>query len=98
MSKPRTCDNCSNCVLVDFGYSNYTVEGTYVHCSQKKLPEDGFDRFYGEDKRLKIAEKCDLFAEGLPLTVDVDQEGPFTDEEKAKARLVGVEFYEDKYK
>ena len=71
----RLCDNCRFCLLEDWGYSNYTTEGTYVHCLKGKHPDSGFDRFYGEDERLKFAQSCDDFGEGDPVTVDCDREG-----------------------
>jgi hypothetical protein len=70
----KKCDNCRFCILEDHGYSNYTVEGTYVYCAKKLHPEDGFDRWFGEDKRLEFAEKCPEFTSGAPVSLDVDGE------------------------
>ena len=69
--------NCANCIFAifnDYGYSNYTTEGTEFFCAIKKHPADGFDRFYGEDKRLQHAERCDMFHEGDAVDMDVDRE------------------------
>lgn len=70
----KTCDECKFCLLEDYGYSNYTVEGTYVHCLKRKHPESGFDQFFGEDERLRFAEKCESFTKGDPVFLDCDRE------------------------
>ena len=69
-----SCNNCAHALLEDYGYSNYTVEGTYFHCILKKHPEAPFDRFYGEDKRLNFATQCPAFSSGCPEELDVDKE------------------------
>jgi len=69
------CDACRWCLLEDYGYSNYTVEGTYVHCLKELHPGSGFDRFYGDDSRLDVAASCPAFSPGEPVEVDVDREG-----------------------
>ena len=51
----RTCEGCKFGCLFDFGYSNYTVEGTEFFCAKSLHPDGHFDRFYGEDKRLEYA-------------------------------------------
>jgi hypothetical protein len=71
---PPTCEDCSNCLLMDFGYSNYTVEGTTVVCMVGAHPNKEFDRFYGVDERLKFAEQCDKYTPGEPDALDVDGE------------------------
>ena len=58
----------------DFGYSNYTVEGTSFSCAKRAHPDGTFDRFYGEDARLRHAEKCDAFEEGEAASVDCERE------------------------
>lgn len=68
------CDNCRFCLWEDFGYSNYTVEGTNFNCLKGLHPDGVFDRFYGEDDRLKFAEKCGGFSKGEPVMVDCDHE------------------------
>lgn len=65
--------------MQDYGYSNYTVEGTEFFCAIKKHPADGFDRWYGDDKRLAFAAGCDMFREGEPIGLDVD--GDWRDDE-----------------
>ena len=38
MKKPRSCNQCKYAIMQDFGYSNYTVEGTTFYCFLKKHP------------------------------------------------------------
>lgn len=70
----RSCEDCSNCLLMDFGYSNWTVEGTSVLCMVDVHPDKEFDRWYGEDDRLKFAEQCERFSPGGAERLDVDRE------------------------
>ena len=70
----RRCDHCRFAVLVDTGYSNWTVMGTDLFCSKRLHPEDGFDIFYGVDEKLKFAVSCDAFEGGDPLMIDCDHE------------------------
>lgn len=81
----RTCDNCKFAYLEDHGWSNWTVEGTYVHCLLDLHPAAPFDRWYGEDSRLRFAERCTAFTKGSPARLDVDREeyDDLSDEHKA---------------
>lgn len=85
MNQGATCENCENCLLLDFGYSNWTVEGTTVICMEQAHPDLEFDRYYGTDERLKFAETCPKYVNGEPDSLDVD--GMTWEElsEKAKA-------------
>ena len=74
MTDKRSCEQCTNCLLVDFGYSNWTVEGTTVVCMVGAHPEKEFDRWYGEDPRLAFAEQCEQFAPGGAESIDVERE------------------------
>ena len=71
----KSCEECKFCLLEDHGYSNYTVEGTYVHCLKGLHPDGVFDRFYGEAGGLNHAEKCVGYVNGCPVAIDVDREG-----------------------
>jgi len=58
---------CSNCVFAwmrDYGYSDYTVEGTEINCALDLNPGFPTDRFYFESKELLFAEQCPKFEEG----------------------------------
>lgn len=70
----KKCSECVFAILHDYGYSNYTVEGTTVYCSKDIHPDNGFDRWYGQDKRNLHAENCSSFIEGSPVEIDVDSE------------------------
>lgn len=68
------CTERKYCYMQDYGYSNYTVEGTEFCCLKRLHPEGDFDRFYGENPRLNYAEKCSAFEAGDGLHIDCDQE------------------------
>lgn len=70
----KSCLNCENCFQRDEGYSNYTVENTSVYCIIDKHPQGPFDRWYGEEPKLKYAEQCEHFSEGQSGMLDVDEE------------------------
>lgn len=70
----RTCMDCRFAVHADFGYSNYTTEGTTFSCAKKLHPDGEFDQFYGEDKRLKYGADCNGFEKGEGVFMDVDHE------------------------
>jgi hypothetical protein len=76
---------CKFAIHEDFGYSNYTVEGTTFHCAKKLNPNGEFDEFYGSDKRMEYAKECEGFEEGEGPKIDVDREDidSLTDEQKA---------------
>lgn len=91
MTKERTCTMCVLCLREDYGYSNYTVEGTTLECLAGLNPEmSGKD---AQDTRhrwneaefdalapiLDVAKTCPRFREGAPATLDVDKEDiPYT--------------------
>jgi hypothetical protein len=59
-------------MLNDYGYSNYTVEGTMFSCVIGKHPDGKFDNFYGEEDKLKYADECIFFREGEPAQFTVE--------------------------
>ena len=79
--KPRRCTTCRNCYLEDYGYSNYTVEGTTVDCLldlNPDLPQEdsGWDWDpASKDHRInRFAEGCARYEPGEPMNMDVDHE------------------------
>jgi len=58
------CTDCKLCYEKDYGYSNYTVEGTMVYCLKNANPNFPKDRWYGEEPELEFANQCPLFVEG----------------------------------
>lgn len=77
--KDRLCTDCKFCLTYDYGYSDYTVEGTSVFCLKNKHPKNGFDRFYGGDENLKYASKCPGFGKGHPVEITVEHPRPIAD-------------------
>lgn len=78
------CSECNFAILADHGWSNWTVEGTTVHCSLNLHPGGEFDRWYGEDSRDLFAEKCEAFLNSVgPAEVDCDRESVGEDERDA---------------
>ena len=67
----KSCETCRFCLLEDYGWSNYTTEGTTVLCLKRLHPEkEGFDHRDGEDVRFNFAEKCpDTLKEILSLSM-----------------------------
>lgn len=74
MSEPQNCMTCRFACHMDFGYSNYTTEGTTFACAKKLHPEGEFDEFYGEDKRLQYGAECEGYERGYGISMDVDHE------------------------
>ena len=68
------CDECKYCVLQDYGYSNYTVEGITADCLLNLNPDFPKDYWYGEEPVLNFAERCQRFAAGEPTMIDTDLE------------------------
>jgi hypothetical protein len=76
---PRTCNDCKLAIYQDYGYSNYTVEGTNLICAGMYQVE--FDNFYGKAEQAKFAEQCEHFVQSVdgPFTMDVDGEWSMQD-------------------
>lgn len=68
------CVECKFCVLEDYGYSNYTVEGTDADCLLNLNPEFPKDNWYGEAEAHDFANVCPRFAKGDPIEIDVDHD------------------------
>lgn len=84
MADRRSCEQCYYCLLEDYGWSNWTPEGTEAYCLKGLHPSGhkGFDRGWGEDGRLFFAEQCPGFTAGDSIEVDVDkEEQPFGSQE-----------------
>lgn len=68
------CNECKFCVLEDYGYSNWTVEGTNADCLLEMNPKLPDDQGWGTSDSLDFANVCPRFKEGDPIHVDVDHE------------------------
>lgn len=69
----KTCKHCKFCIETDYGYSNYTVEGTVSDCLLDANPAMPVDRGWGTAPELAFAETCPSFSEGYPVVIDVDR-------------------------
>lgn len=74
MEENRKCNSCKYCLLIDEGYSNWTVEGTTVSCLLRLNPDFPKDYWYGKEPSLNFAERCQRFTSGIPTMIDVDLE------------------------
>jgi hypothetical protein len=66
------CGKCKYSYHIDFGYSNYTVEGVNVYCLFDKNPNLPVDKWYNTEPLLRC--ECSLYREGKYLAIDVDRE------------------------
>lgn len=77
----RTCTTCVLCLREDYGYSNWTTEGTTLHCLAGLNPAlEGQEEPWRDvtpelAAALDVALTCPRYREGAPATLDVDQEG-----------------------
>jgi hypothetical protein len=80
-SLERVCTTCKFCLRADYGYSNWTVEGTSLGCLKGLNPAlEGEDAPWREPSpklvaALDVAQRCSWYRAGAPATLDVDQEG-----------------------
>ena len=70
----RHCGNCKFSLKIDSGYSNWTVEGTDIHCLKKLNKDLPADAWYNACQEGEFAEDCEEYKEGKPPAVDVDRE------------------------
>lgn len=70
----RNCGDCKFSVRQDYGYSNWTVEGTNFSCLKDLHPDREFDFFYGEPDQLKYASSCQSYVFGAGLSIDCDND------------------------
>lgn len=68
------CTDCKYCIQQDYGYSNYTVEGTSVDCLLNLNPKFPEDRGYGLEPSIDFAASCSRYTAGESVYVDCDQE------------------------
>ena len=68
------CNECKFCVLEDYGYSNYTVEGTNADCFLNLNAGFPTDNWYGDAEAHDFANVCPRFVKGDPIEIDVDHD------------------------
>lgn len=80
----KTCNTCQYAIFHDYGWSNWTVEGTYFSCARSLHPDGTFDRWYSEDERLNYGAKCSGYVKGDPIGMDVEgeDEGKLTPDQR----------------
>ena len=87
----KSCLNCKYCVCRDYGYSNYTVEGTEVYCLLNMNYKFPVDIFYGNEPELLYATQCKYFTKGDCVQLDVEYQmekiKEYSDDEKIKKLL-----------
>jgi hypothetical protein len=70
----KICTDCKYHTETDYGYSNYTVEGTTVDCLFDLNPGLPVDRWYNNNPALDFAEDCEKYFEGDYIHLDVDRD------------------------
>lgn len=73
MSEERRCDNCTHSVTIEFGWSNWTVQGAVVVCMLKLHPELEYDAWYGEAEDALYANHCASYEDGPQYHLDVER-------------------------
>jgi hypothetical protein len=85
------CTDCKYCIERDYGYSNWTVEGTSADCLLSLNPAMPVDRAWGLEPQLDFATQCAKFTKGEPVSVDCDQENgdleSYSEDAEVKALL-----------
>jgi hypothetical protein len=79
----RACTTCVLCLRDDYGYSNYTCEGTLLSClaglnpnlEDKEAPYSDTDMTPALAEALDVARTCPRYRFGAPATLDVEREG-----------------------
>lgn len=66
MGKLRKCEDCKFLQGKEFGYSEYSVEGTARWCTVGLNPSQWWDGWWGESKESKYAAQCGGFVRGEP--------------------------------
>lgn len=73
----NNCKTCRFSVSCDYGWSNYTVEGTVNHCGSRietvRKNFEPFDNGYGKAHEFEKYNDCVGFESGYGIGIDVDQ-------------------------
>lgn len=75
MTTEKVCTACMFCKHEDFGYSNYTVEGTTLGCLWEFFTEE--EKYLDETQVVEMrkrAEDCEFYKEGTGIYNDCDGE------------------------
>jgi hypothetical protein len=86
------CSNCRYSFCIEYGYSNYTVEGSDLYCVADFISRQGVDRFWNEEPVLQEAETCPWWTKiDVEITFDVDLINnwlDYFDDEDASRRIL----------
>ena len=67
----RRCSTCSFCDLKDYGYSAYTVLGTYSICSRDVRSQFDYS-YFGNDVEDLFAVQCSKYRGGCPREIKIE--------------------------
>lgn len=70
----RSCNQCSHRFYKDYGYSDYTVEGTDIYCRNDLNPDYPHPEPYKHEEQKgphAFAENCPSYQEEEPVGFDV---------------------------
>ncbi len=83
----KTCENCKFFVKKDYGYSNYTVEGTTGSCLAGKHPAAEFEVSYDSQPEYEVAKQCSYYNKGECWDLDCDGENESPSDEWVKTEM-----------
>lgn len=70
----KVCTACTFCKSRDYGYSNYTVDGTNYECLFDIVAFGDEETQEGREKKNRTAETCQFYREGTGIYIDCDGE------------------------
>lgn len=68
------CGGCTKALIIEEGYSNYTVEGSEVYCMLGLHPNFSFDNWYRKSPENGFAKQCASYSQGDNIIIDVEKE------------------------
>ena len=93
----KSCVGCKFLYTEGFGYSNYTWEETSVKCARNKNPNLPSDEPYdwnenekGDNWPATNSSRCELYAAGPKVCLDVDCENGPADETSDEEAIVAI--------
>jgi hypothetical protein len=96
--KFKTCLSCQLCYIQDYGYSNYTVEGSDIGCYADVFGEVEYDSYYSEEVYNSYGCKYMSPGEHWDLDVDGENEKPSDQWIKSTVRDIKLDYILNKKK
>jgi len=95
MMNEKSCVGCKFLYTEGHGYSNYTWEETSVECAKDKNPNLPKDEPYDWNEKddnwpATNASRCDLYAPGEKVCLDVDGENGPADETSDEEAILAI--------